>query len=111
MIVAFSTIVLAVIGSATYLASSGAVSGSTTAEMLVLILASVGATGAVHVTGQVIKTTNGHTDPQPGQSVTVTRVDHSEPVTATGPAIPPTGATAAPPPEARLFPPPPPREP
>lgn len=52
---------LAAIGSATYLASSGDLAGSSVLSLLILILGVSGAATVSHVTGQVVQATNGHT--------------------------------------------------
>lgn len=60
-LVAAAAISLAAIGSATYLASSGDLAGSSVLSLLILILGVSGAATVSHVTGQVVQATNGHT--------------------------------------------------
>lgn len=57
-------LVLAVIGSATYLASGGLLPGATVAELLTLVLTAAGITGAIHVASKSTTTTS--TPPGPG---------------------------------------------
>jgi len=70
-LLAFVAVVLAIIGSATYLASIGVLSAGTMGTLLTLILTAVGAVGAVHVTGAVVQQTNGANTVKVGESVTV----------------------------------------
>lgn len=59
-LVAVTAIVLAVVGSMTFLTAQGDLSGGTASSLLVLILGATGVVSSVHVTGQVVKATNGH---------------------------------------------------
>jgi len=91
VILAFTAIVLAVIGAATFLANDAIFAAAEVGTLFTLILGAVGVTGAVHLTGQTIKAVNGAATPPVGETVTMT---HSvtpvvaTPVTETPPAPP-----------------------
>ena len=54
------TVIVVSIASCTFLAYERVIDGATVATLITLVISAVGVSGAVHVTGEVVKTTSGN---------------------------------------------------